>query len=61
MPDLERLTNRALSGKATPRDLEHIGLALTAVPELQKAVSDFGFRIIGGRESVNPKSKILQS
>ncbi|NKQ34364.1 MAG: DNA mismatch repair protein MutS [Chloroflexi bacterium] len=31
LPDLERLTNRTLSGSATPRDLEHIGLALSVV------------------------------
>ncbi len=34
LPDLERLTNRVLSGKATPRDLEHIRLALETIPEL---------------------------
>ena len=39
LPDLERLTNRALSGKATPRDLEHIGLALAAVPKLAEQLA----------------------
>ncbi|MCA9934576.1 MAG: DNA mismatch repair protein MutS, partial [Anaerolineales bacterium] len=39
MPDLERLTNRTLSGKATPRDLENIGLVLTAVPGISKQLS----------------------
>ncbi len=39
LPDLERLTNRVLSGKATPRDLEYIGLALTAVPEISNQLS----------------------
>ncbi|MCB9418913.1 MAG: DNA mismatch repair protein MutS [Ardenticatenaceae bacterium] len=34
LPDLERLTNRVLSGKAVPRDLENIRLALEAVPEI---------------------------
>ncbi len=34
MPDLERLTNRVLSGSATPRDLEQIGRALGAIPDL---------------------------
>lgn len=34
LPDLERLTNRVLSGKAVPRDLENIRLALEAIPEL---------------------------
>lgn len=35
IPDLERLTNRVLSGKATPHDLEYIALSLQAVPGLQ--------------------------
>ncbi|MAU02028.1 MAG: DNA mismatch repair protein MutS [Anaerolineaceae bacterium] len=39
LPDLERLTNRVLSGKATPRDLEYIGLALAAVPEISNQLS----------------------
>lgn len=36
VPDLERLTNRVLSGKATPRDLENIAVALTAVPKIRQ-------------------------
>jgi DNA mismatch repair protein MutS len=36
VPDLERLTNRVLSGKTTPRDLENVAVALTAVPEIGK-------------------------
>ena len=36
MPDLERLTNRILSESASPRDLEHIGQVLAAIPSLQK-------------------------
>lgn len=39
-PDLERLTNRVLSGKAIPRDLEQIGLALKALPELSQLLSE---------------------
>ena len=39
LPDLERLTNRVLSGKATPRDLEQIGIALAAIPELSGQLS----------------------
>ena len=35
VPDLERLTNRVLSGRATPRDLGQIGQALTTVPDLE--------------------------
>jgi DNA mismatch repair protein MutS len=40
MPDLERLTNRVLSGSATPRDLGHIGRALAAIPDLRTLLSD---------------------
>jgi DNA mismatch repair protein MutS len=39
-PDLERLTNRALSGQATPRDLAYIGQALQAIPNLQSLISN---------------------
>ena len=42
LPDLERLTNRVLSGKATPRDLENIGAALTAVPEIGNQLAVIG-------------------
>ncbi len=38
IPDLERLTNRVVGMRATPRDLENIGVALAAVPELQGVV-----------------------
>ncbi|GAB4159609.1 MAG: DNA mismatch repair protein MutS [Candidatus Promineifilaceae bacterium] len=38
IPDLERLTNRVVSMRATPRDLENIGVALAVVPELQGVV-----------------------
>ena len=37
MPDLERLTNRALQGIAGPRDLNGIRNALAAVPGLRAA------------------------
>ena len=40
LPDLERLTNRVLSGKATPRDLEYMGLALAAVPQLAQQLEN---------------------
>jgi DNA mismatch repair protein MutS len=55
LPDLERLTNRTLSGKATPRDLEQIGLAVTAVPELSDQLS-----VVSNQSSVNSEqSKIV--
>lgn len=37
--DLERLTNRCLSGRATPRDLEQIGLGLAAVEQVANRLS----------------------
>lgn len=40
LPDLERLANRVLSGRASPRDLEHIGLALDAVTRLKASLRD---------------------
>lgn len=39
MADLERLTNRLLSQKATPRDLEQIGTALKLVPQLTQLLA----------------------
>ena len=39
LPDLERLTNRVLSGRAIPRDLANIGVALTAVPVISEQLS----------------------
>ncbi len=38
IPDLERLTNRVVGMRATPRDLENIGVALAAVPDLQALI-----------------------
>ncbi len=35
LPDLERLTNRVLGGRATPRDLAHVALGLAAVGRLK--------------------------
>lgn len=37
--DLERLTNRVLSGRATPHDLDLIAKTLKAVPKLQSLIS----------------------
>ena len=39
IPDLERLTNRVVSGKTTPRDLESLGMALELIPELTSTLS----------------------
>ena len=40
LPDLERLANRAVTGRANPRDLENIALTLEAVPDLQSLISN---------------------
>ena len=40
MPDLERLTNRVLGGRATPRDLEQIGIALGNLDRVKELVGD---------------------
>ena len=36
LPDLERITNRAVAGVATPRDLDALRQALTAIPNLKQ-------------------------
>ncbi len=51
LPDLERLTNRVLSGKATPRDLEYIKLALEAVPEISKQLTVNSEQLTDGAQS----------
>lgn len=38
IPDLERLTNRIVSGKASPRDLENTAQALESVPAIRAAL-----------------------
>ena len=35
VPDLERLTNRIVGGKASPRDVENVALVLETMPELK--------------------------
>ncbi len=39
LPDLERLTNRVLSGRAIPRDLANMGVALAAVPVISEQLT----------------------
>jgi DNA mismatch repair protein MutS len=52
LPDLERLTNRAVNGSAMPRDLEQIGLALKIIPELR--------RILLGHAAEDGIGRVLQ-
>ncbi len=44
LPDLERLSNRILGGKANPRDVENVKVALTAVPVIGNQLSVIGER-----------------
>lgn len=39
LPDLERLSNRVVSGRATPRDLEQIRIVLEAVPQVAALIA----------------------
>ena len=40
MPDLERLTNKVVSGRATPRDVAQIRAALDVMPDLEHVASN---------------------
>ncbi|MCO5180959.1 MAG: DNA mismatch repair protein MutS [Anaerolineae bacterium] len=60
MPDLERLTNRVLSGRATPRDLEQIALALSAVGRVQSLVSG-AVSLAGVRARLDPCDELTQT
>lgn len=40
LPDLERLTNRAVTQRATPRDLENIAHTLAAIPRLKEITAE---------------------
>ncbi|HRQ39612.1 MAG TPA: DNA mismatch repair protein MutS [Chloroflexota bacterium] len=39
LPDLERLTNRILGGKANPRDVENVKIALQAIPVMSEQLA----------------------
>ena len=55
MPDLERLTNRAVNETATPRDLENIAHSVSLVPELtQLLTTSLEQSSDNGQESGNP-------
>ena len=57
LPDLERLANRALSGRATPRDLEQIRIVLEAVPR----VADLVAGLEGAPESLQANARDLDA
>ncbi|MCO5193662.1 MAG: DNA mismatch repair protein MutS [Anaerolineae bacterium] len=52
VPDLERLTNRIVGGKASPRDVEHVALVLETMPEL-KGVLRLNSAVTGGSDSAD--------
>jgi len=56
IPDLERMTTRVLAGRATPRDLLGIRMALEIVPELRGKVEEANERI---SESANGFGELL--
>ena len=60
--DLERLTNRVLSGRATPRDLDQIRLVLDAVPgvaALLQAVDNAAIAALAGALDPCPEAAEL--
>ncbi len=61
LPDLERLANRVLSGKAIPRDLENIRLALETVPEISEKlkIDDPRSKIDAHNPIINLQSLII--
>ncbi len=54
MPDLERLTNRAVSGKASPRELQNIGHALALIPEIQNLITASSQTAVPGGDEPSP-------
>ena len=48
LPDLERLTNRLLGGRATPRDVGHVAVGLAAVGQLKARLA--GVAALAGAE-----------
>jgi DNA mismatch repair protein MutS len=61
LPDLERLTNRVLSSRAVPRDLENIGIVLAAVPVISKQLSAISLHDPTAHSNHSPNLPISQS
>ncbi len=59
MPDLERLTNRALAGVATPRDLVGIRKSLETVSELAEMLAQFAIRNSQFVSSLDPCDDVV--
>lgn len=61
MPDLPRLTTRASTGRASPRDLSAIGLALGTLPPILEALQRLQSPLIGVlRDRINPLPDLKQ-
>ncbi len=59
-PDLERLVNRVLGGRGTPRDVEQIGLALAAV-ERVKALAGGAPSLAAAAQRLDPCHDLAQT
>ena len=58
LPDLERITNRAAAGVATPRDLDALRHALKAIPGLKGRLADEPLAELGDR--LDPCRELLE-
>ncbi|MFQ5944112.1 MAG: DNA mismatch repair protein MutS [Anaerolineales bacterium] len=58
LPDLERITNRALAGVAAPRDLDALRQALKAIPGLKVQLDDERLEQLG--ERLDPSQQLLE-
>ena len=60
MPDLERMTNRVLAERASPRDLEGIRAALSHVPALRETLEDAGLTsLLRGLDPVEEAGNLI--
>ncbi len=57
LPDLERITNRAVAGVATPRDLIALRQALSTIPGLKERLNDEKMEELGDR--LDPCREVL--
>jgi DNA mismatch repair protein MutS len=60
-PDLPRLTTKASTGRATPRDLASIGYTLAALPPIIEALSKTSSSLLGVlRDRIDPSQALQQ-
>ena len=60
LPDIERLTNRVLGGRSTPRDLEHIALGLAAVDRV-KTLAGSAPALIAVEKELDPCREVVET